>query len=203
MRKTTVSFLVSGRGSNFQAVARRILDGAVPAALGVLISDRADAGALGIARDMGMPASHVDPRAYPGKREYESAMIELLERHGTGLVVAAGFMRILSPHFVGHFRDRIINIHPALLPSFPGAHGQEQAFAYGVKISGCTAHFIDEGVDSGPIIMQAAVPVLEDDTADTLAARILKEEHRVLPEAIRLFCEGRLLVHGRKVSVKK
>ncbi|HOS38827.1 MAG TPA: phosphoribosylglycinamide formyltransferase [Spirochaetota bacterium] len=203
MKPTTISFLVSGRGSNFQAVAAAVRDGSVPATLGIVISDRAGAGALDIARQFGMGAFHVDAKAYPGKREYESAMIELLERHATDLVVAAGFMRILSPHFVGRYRNRIINIHPALLPSFPGAHGQEQAFAYGVKISGCTAHFIDEGVDSGPVIMQAAVPVMDDDTVDSLSARILKEEHRILPESVRLFCQGRLRVEGRKVFIKK
>jgi phosphoribosylglycinamide formyltransferase-1 len=112
-------------------------------------------------------------------------------------------MRILSPVFVSAFRNRIINIHPALLPSFPGVHAQQQAFEYGVKISGCTAHFIDEGTDTGPIIMQAAVPVLDTDTADSLSARILKEEHRVLPESVKLFCEGRLEVRGRRVIIKK
>jgi formyltetrahydrofolate-dependent phosphoribosylglycinamide formyltransferase len=132
---------------------------------------------------------------------YTATALEKLEAAGVTLVVLAGFMRILTPYFVGHFAGRIMNIHPALLPSFPGAHAHRDVLAYGVKVSGCTVHFVDEGTDSGPIIMQAAVPVLDDDTEETLGARVLKEEHRIYPECIRLYCEGKLKVEGRKVTI--
>lgn len=201
MKKKVVSFLASGRGSNFTAVAERIRGGDINACLGILVSDKKDALALDTARDFGMGAHFVDPKAYHGKMDHEKAMIRLLEEAGTDLVVAAGFMRILSPHFVGAFKNRIINIHPALLPSFPGVDGQKQAFDYGVKISGCTTHFIDEGTDTGPIILQSAVPVRQDDTLESLSKRILAEEHRILPESVRLFCEGKLSVSGRKVLI--
>ncbi len=201
MSKKTVSFLASGRGSNFTVVAKKIIEGDIKARLGILISDKESAKALEIAGDFGMKSYHVNPRNYPGRQEHEEAMVRLLTDAGTDLIVAAGYMRIMTPYIIGRFRNRIINIHPALLPSFPGVHGQKQAFDYGVKVSGCTVHFIDEGTDTGPIIMQAAVPVLEDDTEDTLSARILREEHRILPESVRLFCEGRLKVSGRKVKI--
>ena len=140
-------------------------------------------------------------KQFDGREPFEKALIEKLEAAGVTLVVLAGFMRILTPYFVGHFAGRIMNIHPALLPSFPGAHAHRDVLAYGVKVSGCTVHFVDEGTDSGPIIMQAAVPVLDDDTEETLGARVLKEEHRIYPECIRLYCEGKLKVEGRKVTI--
>lgn len=201
MNKKVVSFLASGRGSNFTAVAEKIRGGDINARLGILVSDKKDARALETARGFGMGAHFVDPKTYPAKIDHEKAVIDLLKKAGTDLIVAAGFMRILSPHFVSAFKNRIINIHPALLPSFPGVDGQKQAFEYGVKISGCTTHFIDEGTDTGPIILQAAVPVLQDDTVESLAKRILAEEHRILPESVRLFCEGKLTVSGRKVII--
>jgi phosphoribosylglycinamide formyltransferase-1 len=201
MKKKVVSFLASGRGSNFTAVAERIRGGDINARLGILVSDREDARALETARGFGMGAHFVDPKASPGKMDHEKAIIRLLEEAGTDLIVAAGYMRILSPHFVRSFRNRIINIHPALLPSFPGVDGQKQAFDYGVKISGCTTHFIDEGTDTGPIILQAAVAVRQDDTLESLSKRILAEEHRILPESVRLFCEEKITVAGRKVII--
>lgn len=203
MNKKVVSFLASGRGSNFKAVAERIIAGAVPARLGILISDKKDAKALDIARSFGMDAYFVDPKTCTGRREHEDAMIRLFKRHDTDLIVAAGYMRVLTDHFVKEYRNRIINIHPALLPSFPGVQAQRQALEYGVKITGCTAHFIDEGTDTGPIILQSAVSVCEDDTEDSLSARILSEEHRILPEAVKLFCENRLSVRGRKVIISR
>ncbi len=203
MNKNVVSFLASGRGSNFTVVAKKILDGTIKADFGILLSDRPDAKALDIAKEFGVRPIHVNPKDFSSRQEFDAELVRLLRECRTDLVVAAGYMRILSPVFVSAFRNRIINIHPALLPSFPGVHAQQQAFEYGVKISGCTAHFIDEGTDTGPIIMQAAVPVLDTDTAESLAARILKEEHRVLPESVKLFCEGRLAVHGRRVVIKK
>jgi phosphoribosylglycinamide formyltransferase-1 len=203
MKTKVVSFLASGRGSNFRAVAGRIRDGHIPARTGILICDRRDAGAFAIADEFGMKSYFVDPKAYTDRRSHEEVVVRLLREHGTDLVVAAGYMRLLTPYIIGEFRSAIINVHPALLPAFPGVHAQQQAFDYGVKLSGCTTHFIDEGVDTGPIIMQAAVPVLPGDTADSLAARILKEEHIILPESVRLFCEGRLAVRGRRVTIRE
>jgi phosphoribosylglycinamide formyltransferase-1 len=203
MKTKVVSFLASGRGSNFRAVAGRIRDGHIPARTGILICDRRDAGAFAIADEFGMKSYFVDPKTYTDRRSHEEVVVRLLREHGTDLVVAAGYMRLLTPYIIGEFRSAIINVHPALLPAFPGVHAQQQAFDYGVKLSGCTTHFIDEGVDTGPIIMQAAVPVLPGDTADSLAARILKEEHIILPESVRLFCEGRLAVRGRRVTIRE
>ncbi len=203
MKKRIVSFLVSGRGSNFTAVAERIIEGGINARLGIVISDNGEAKALGIAEDFGMKAFHVDPKKYSSRKEHEKEMERLLKDSGTDLVVAAGYMRVLSPYLVNCYRNRIINIHPALLPSFPGTDGQKQAFNYGVKITGCTAHFIDEGTDTGPIIMQAAVEVRQNETLAQLSSRILKEEHRILPESVKLFCEERLSVVGNKVLIKQ
>ncbi|MCX7679381.1 MAG: phosphoribosylglycinamide formyltransferase [Spirochaetes bacterium] len=204
MKRKVVSFLASGRGTNFQAVARKIQSGNIAnAKLGILISDVENAKALEIAREFGMKSFFVNPKAYPNRMEHEKEMVRLLKEVNTDLVVAAGYMRILTPYFVNAFRNRIINIHPALLPAFPGVHAQKQAFDYGVKITGCTTHFIDEGVDSGPIILQRAVPVEPDDTVETLAERILKEEHVILPLSVELFCNDKLEVVGRKVIIKK
>ncbi len=199
--KKTVSFLVSGRGSNFNAVANAIIEGDIPATVGIVISDKQGVKALDIARQLSIPAFFVNPREYPARQDHEKAIIELLRKYETDLVVTAGYMRLLTPYFVNAFKNRIINIHPALLPSFPGTHAQKQALEYGVKISGCTTHFIDEGTDSGPIIMQKAVPVYDDDTQDTLSARILKEEHQILIESVKLFCLDKLIVKERKVFV--
>ncbi len=201
MKKKVVSFLVSGRGSNFKTVAEKIASGYIPAASGVVLSNRADAMALETARAMGIPACAVLPAEYSSREAHEEALVAELEARKTDLVVAAGYMRILTPYFVRQYKNRIINIHPALLPSFPGVDAQEQALHYGVKITGCTAHFIDEGTDTGPIILQKAIAVEENDTVTSLSKRILVEEHRVLPEAVKLFCEGRLRVDGRRVNI--
>jgi len=201
MKKKVVSFLVSGRGSNFKTVAEKIASGYIPAVSGVVLSNRADALALETARAMGIPACTVLPARYSSREAHEEALIRELEARKTDLVVAAGYMRILTPYFVRQYKNRIINIHPALLPSFPGVDAQTQALHYGVKITGCTAHFIDEGTDTGPIILQKAIAVEENDTVESLSKRILIEEHRVLPEAVKLFCEGRLRVDGRRVNI--
>jgi len=148
-----------------------------------------------------MESFFVDPRSFSDRESHEREMTRLLTLAKTGCIVAAGYMRLLTPYFVRAHRSRIINIHPALLPSFPGVHAQKQAFDYGVKITGCTTHFIDEGTDSGPVIMQSTVPVMPGDTVDRLSSRILREEHRILPETVKLFCEGRLKVRGRKVII--
>lgn len=202
MKKKVVSFLVSGRGSNFKTVAEKILSGYIPATPGIVLSNKNGAKALETAEKMGIPSLAVLPADYGNREAHEEALIRELERHNTDLVVAAGYMRILTSHFVKHFENRIINIHPALLPAFPGVDAQQQAFDYGVKVTGCTAHFIDEGTDTGPIILQQPVPVHNDDTVESLSKRILVEEHRVLPEAVKLFCEGRLKVKGRHVYIR-
>lgn len=192
--------LCSGRGTDLQSIIDAIAAGQVPAEIAIVLTDK-EAYALERARKAGIEAVCVDRKQFDGREPFEKALIEKLEAAGVTLVVLAGFMRILTPYFVGHFAGRIMNIHPALLPSFPGAHAHRDVLAYGVKVSGCTVHFVDEGTDSGPIIMQAAVPVLDDDTEETLGARVLKEEHRIYPECIRLYCEGKLKVEGRKVTI--
>ena len=199
--KKTVSFLVSGRGSNFQAVAKAIIKGTIPAKTGVVISDTEGVRALDIAQELSIPSFFINPKQYKSRQEHEKAMVQLLGEYNTDVVVTAGYMRLLTPYFVHEFKNKIINIHPALLPAFPGTHAQRQALEYGVKISGCTTHFIDEGTDSGPIILQKAVPVYDDDTEDTLSARILKEEHQLLIESVRLFCKDKIVIKGRKVYI--
>jgi phosphoribosylglycinamide formyltransferase-1 len=197
----TVSFLISGRGSNFTAVAEKIQQGYIKAKIGVVISDKPEAKGLVIAREMGIDAVGIDSRDFASREEHEIEMVKMLKKYKTDLVVAAGYMRLLSPYFVNKYRNKMINIHPALLPAFPGVNSQKQAFDYGVKITGCTSHFVNEGTDSGPIIMQAAVSVSQDDSATSLAQKILKEEHRILPESVKLYCEGKLLVSGRQVII--
>ena len=200
MAKEKLGVLCSGRGTDLQSIIDAIEAGQVPAESAIVLTDK-EAYALERARKAGIEAVCVDRKQFDGREPFEKALIEKLEAAGVTLVVLAGFMRILTPYFVGHFAGRIMNIHPALLPSFPGAHAHRDVLAYGVKVSGCTVHFVDEGTDSGPIIMQAAVPVLDDDTEETLGARVLKEEHRIYPECIRLYCEGKLKVEGRKVTI--
>ena len=202
MKKKVVSFLVSGRGSNFKVVAEKIKAKEINAVFGILISDNSEAKALEIAKGFGIDAFFVDPASFSDREKHEREMINLLEECKTDLVVAAGYMRVLTPYFVKYYRNRIINIHPALLPSFPGVHAQKQAFDKGVKITGCSTHFIDEGTDTGPIILQAAVHVHEKDTLNKLSSRILKEEHRILPESVKLFCADKLKVVGNKVKIK-
>jgi phosphoribosylglycinamide formyltransferase 1 len=201
MKKKVVSFLVSGRGSNFRIVADKILGGEITAEFGCVISNRADAPALAIARSLGIPAYAVESKKYFTRKGHEKALVKLLEKHETDLVVAAGYMRILTPYIIRKYKNRMINIHPALLPSFPGVNAQKQAIDYGVRVSGCTVHFIDEGTDTGPIIIQRAVNVELNDTASILSKRILEEEHKLLPEAVDLFCSDRLVVSGRKVDI--
>lgn len=201
--KKVVSFLVSGRGSNFSAVAQSISSGVINAKLGIVISDNQDAKALIIGKEMGLMTYFIDPKVYHTKAEHEHVMAELFNNVDTDLIVTAGYMRILTPFFVQLFQNRIINIHPALLPSFPGTHGQQKALDYGVKITGCTTHFIDDGTDTGPIILQAAVQVYDNDSLPDLSNRILKEEHRILIESVRLFCDNMLRVSGRKVYINK
>jgi phosphoribosylglycinamide formyltransferase-1 len=191
--------LVSGRGSNLEAIIDASEAGRIDAVVAVVISDVADAFALERARTHGIEAAFVGSRPFDTKEVFDAAVIDLLRKREVDLVCLAGFMRLLSPQFVEAFRHRILNIHPALLPAFPGLHVQRKALKHGVKFSGCTVHFVDEGTDSGPIIIQAVVPVLDDDTEESLSARILTYEHQIYPRAIQLFAEGRLEVLGRRV----
>ncbi|WAC04516.1 MAG: phosphoribosylglycinamide formyltransferase [Methanoregula sp.] len=196
-----VAVLASGRGSNFQAVIDAIRDGKVPASCVRLITDNPKAYAIERAKTAGIPFTVVDYTSFPSRDVYERALLHAMQDCNADLFVLAGYMRIVGREIVQAFAGRMINIHPALLPSFPGLHGQQQAIRHGVKISGCTVHFVDENLDGGPIILQQCVPVLENDDEDRLAARILENEHRCLPEAIRLFCEDRLVIEGRQVRI--
>jgi len=199
-----LAVLVSGRGSNLQAIIDSVERGELPGArVALVLSDVADAPALARARGHGIATKVVDPRAYAGKSEFNQALVEAIEESGADLVCLAGFMRILGRNFIDAFRGRVMNIHPSLLPSFPGLHPQQQALDYGVKVSGCTVHFVDETVDGGAIILQSAVPVLDGDDAPALAGRILEQEHLLYPRAIRLFMEGRLALSGRNVLAKE
>jgi len=196
-----IGVLASGRGSNFQAIIDEIEAKRLQAKIEILIVDNPSAYAIERAIKHRIPYLYINPEDFSTKKSfYEKIRDELIARE-VELVVLAGFMRIVRKPLLDAFPNRIMNIHPALLPSFPGLHGQKQAVDYGVRISGCTVHFVDEGVDSGPIIIQAAVPVHPDDTEENLSERILKLEHKIFPEAIRLFAEGRLKVEGRKVKV--
>ena len=196
-----IGVLVSGRGSNLQSIMDQIAVGELPVKIGIVISDKANAYALERARLAGIPSLVVERKNYPDKAAFEAAIDAALREANVELVVLAGFMRILGSGFVRAWSGRVMNIHPALLPSFPGLDAQAQAMAYGAKVSGCTVHFVDEGVDSGPVILQQAVPVLSEDTEDTLAERILVQEHRLYPEAIKLWAQGRLAVSGRRVTI--
>ncbi len=194
-----IAVLVSGSGSNLQAIIDASERGEIPCRVGIVISNKADAYGLVRAEKHGISTEVVSHRDFGSREEFDARLVEIIRRSGAELVCLAGFMRVLTPVFVRAFPNRILNIHPALLPSFPGTHGPRQALAYGVKFSGCTVHFLDEGVDTGPIVVQAVVPVYDDDTEDALAARILKQEHRIYPMAIRLFFQGALKRDGRRV----
>jgi len=193
-----LGILLSGRGSNFEAIADNVASGAIDASIAVVISNRAEARGLEIARQRGLNAVCVPSKGLD-REVYDRMLVEKLRKNEVDLVCLAGFMRLLSAAFVREFPQRILNIHPSLLPAFPGLDAQHQALEHGAKISGCTVHFVDEFLDAGPIVLQAAVPVLDDDTADTLSARILKEEHRIYSEAIRIILSGKYRVEGRRV----
>jgi phosphoribosylglycinamide formyltransferase-1 len=201
--RLAVGVLASGRGSNLQALLEACAAPRFPARIAVVVSDREQALALERAEAAGVPAVWVSPKDFGDRAAWEAAVIAELRARDVGLVCLAGFMRLLSPAFVRAFHGRILNIHPSLLPAFPGLHAQRQALDHGVRVAGATVHFVDEGLDSGPIVLQAAVAVEPGDTEDTLAARILTEEHRLNPAAVRLFAEGRLEIAGRRVIVKE
>jgi len=200
-RRLRIGVLASGGGSNLQAIIDRCRDGSIAAEIAVVIANNPDAGALERARCGAIPARCINHRDYPGREAFDAALVAALREAGVELVVLAGFMRIITRVMLDAFPQRIINIHPALLPAFPGLHVQQQALDYGARFSGCTVHFVDGGVDTGPIIIQAVVPVLPGDTAETLSARILEQEHRIYPRAVQLIAEGRVQVAGRTVMI--
>ncbi|HEX9021177.1 MAG TPA: phosphoribosylglycinamide formyltransferase [Nitrospirota bacterium] len=200
MKKIKLGVLVSGRGSNLQAIIDNIENGSLSAEVAVVISDQADAYALERTRKHNIPAVHVSANGYKGRRdEYDALLVQELRKYNVELVCLAGFMRIITPTLIKAFPNRVLNIHPALLPAFPGLHVQKAALDHGVKFSGCTVHFVDDGMDTGPVIIQAVVPVLDTDTEDTLSERILKQEHKIYSRAIQLYAEGRLRIEGRRV----
>jgi len=197
-----IGVLASGRGTNLQAIIEAIKEGKIEGRISIVISDNRDAFALKRAKQNNIETEYINFKSFKNREDYDKEIMECLKEKDIDLVVLAGYMRILSPYFIRTYKNRIINIHPALLPSFPGLHAQRQAVEYGVKISGCTVHFVDEGIDSGPVILQKAVEVKDNDTEESLAERILKEEHQIYPRAIQLFCQGRLIIKGRKVFIK-
>jgi phosphoribosylglycinamide formyltransferase-1 len=202
MNRTRIAVFLSGRGSNFMAIHREAEKGEIRGIIALVVSDTPDAPGLSYAREKGLQTAVFVKKKDESRTDYFARVAALLDEKAIDLVVLAGFMKVLSPNFIQKYRHRILNIHPALLPSFPGTHAQKQALDYGVKWSGCTVHFVDEGVDTGPIVLQEAVPVLEGDTEERLSERILEWEHRIFPRAVRLFCEGKLEVKGRHVYMK-
>ena len=193
-----LGILISGRGSNFEAIADNIAAGALDASIAVVLGNRPEARGLELARQRGLNAVCIPSKGLD-REVYDRMLLEELRKHGVELVCLAGFMRLLSATFIREYPNRILNIHPSLLPAFPGLDAQRQALEHGVKITGCTVHFVDEYLDAGPIVVQAAVPVLDGDTVETLSARILSEEHRIYSEAIRVVLSGDLRIEGRRV----
>jgi phosphoribosylglycinamide formyltransferase-1 len=201
MPKFCVAVLLSGSGSNLQSLIDAVQAGKLDADIRLVISNRSDAYGLERARKAGIPAVVVRHTDFPTREEYDAEMVRIIREHQAEAVVMAGFMRIVTPVLLGAFPGKVVNIHPALLPSFPGAHGQSDAADYGVRFSGCTVHFVDDKMDHGPIIIQAVVPSLPDDDADSLGARILRMEHRIYPQAVQWLAQGRLELRGRKVML--
>jgi len=193
--------LISGRGSNLQAILDAIADGRLDARVGVVVSNKADAQGLERAEKAGVPTAVLSHRDYESREAFDEAVVAEVRKHDVDVVCLAGFMRILSPVLVRAFPHRILNIHPSLLPAFVGLHAQRQAVDYGVKVSGCTVHLVDEELDHGPILLQAPVPVEEGDTEESLSARILEQEHRLYPEAIQLVLDGKVTIEGRRARV--
>ena len=202
MARLRLAVLISGRGTNLQSLIDACADADYPAEIGLVVSNRPDARGLERARRAGIPAAVIDHRAHPDREAFERALDRALADAETGLVCLAGFMRLLTPWFVERWRDRMINIHPSLLPAFPGLDTHARALAAGVRIAGCTVHFVRVEMDSGPILVQAAVPVLDGDDPDSLAARVLGAEHRCLPLAVRLIAEGRVRIAGERCEIE-
>ena len=202
-KKGRIAVFLSGRGSNFRAILEAADAGKINASIALVFSNVEAAPGLLFARERGLESLYLNPKLFASREEYDKEAVRQVRKRDVDLVCLAGYMRILTPYFCREFKNRSMNIHPALLPSFPGLHVQQKAIDWGVRYSGATVHFVAEEVDMGPIIIQAAVPVLQDDTEDTLAARILVEEHKIYPEAVRLYFEGRLEVRGRRVFVRE
>jgi phosphoribosylglycinamide formyltransferase-1 len=200
-KKGHIAVFLSGRGSNFMAIREAVRRGDINADISLVFSNKEDAPGLVKAREWGLETLFLNPKLFASRDEYDRAVIRELEQRQTDLVCLAGYMKVLTPELCDAFKHRIVNIHPALLPSFPGLRVQQKAIDWGVRFSGCTVHFVAAEVDMGPIILQAVVPVLQDDTEETLAARILVEEHRIYPESVRLYFEGRVEVRGRCVFI--
>lgn len=196
-----IAVFASGRGTNFSAIARAVKSGKIKASLSLLVCDKPGAGVLAKAKRAGVKIALVKREDFTSRQEFEREIIRRLEENKIDLVVLAGFMRVLGSELINSYRNKIINIHPALLPSFKGSEGIKDAFEYGVKVTGVTVHFVDEQMDHGPIILQAAVKIEEDDTLKTLEAKIHKVEHKLYPEALRLFLEGKLKAEARKVKI--
>jgi phosphoribosylglycinamide formyltransferase-1 len=205
--KLRVGVLASGRGSNLQAIIDAVDAGTLEVEIAVVLSNKRDAQALERARRHGLTDVFLDPKPYAGQADgreaFDRAVLEVLKKYDVELVLLAGYMRIVTPVLIGAYPNRLMNIHPSLLPSFPGLAGQQKALEWGVKVAGCTVHFVTEAVDEGPIIIQSAVPVLETDSVETLSARILAEEHKIYPRSVQLYAEGRLRVEGRRVRVER
>ena len=197
-----LAVLVSGGGSNLQSIIDKVESGALDARIRVVFSNKPEAFGLERARRHGIPQASLLHTAFPDRASFDREVVRIIREHGADTLALAGYMRLLTPWFLEQFPGRVLNIHPALLPSFPGVHGQGDAAAYGVKLSGCTVHFVTEQMDSGPIIIQAAVPALPGDDGSSLGGRILEYEHRIYPQAIQWFAEGRLSVAGRKVALR-
>ncbi|QGT98810.1 Phosphoribosylglycinamide formyltransferase [Candidatus Syntrophocurvum alkaliphilum] len=197
-----IAVLASGRGSNFDALSQAINKNDLNANIHILISDKENAPALQKATQQDIKAVYINPKDYPDKIEYEKKLLSHLQEYNIDLIVLAGYMRLVGATLLNSYKLRILNIHPALLPAFPGLDAQKQALDYGVRYSGCTVHFVDEGVDTGPIIMQAVVPVKDDDTEESLSQRILAEEHKVYWQAVQAIAEGTVYIDGRKVYIK-
>ena len=200
-KRGRIAIFLSGRGSNFRAIHSAIEDGTINADIALVFSNRKQAPGLLFAREVGLETVSLNPKEYDSREDYDRAILREVEKREVDLICLAGYMRILTPLLCEAYLNRIINIHPALLPAFPGLHVQKKAIDWGVRFSGATVHFVVPEVDMGPIILQAVVPVLQDDTEDTLSARILKEEHKIYPESVRLFFDGRLEVRNRRVFI--
>jgi phosphoribosylglycinamide formyltransferase-1 len=198
LARPRLGILLSGRGSNFEAIAQAVRSGSLECEVGFVFSNRLNAPGLALARELGFPCGSLETKGME-RENYDREVVTILKEHRVDLVCLAGYMRLLSGYFVREFPARILNIHPSLLPAFPGLDAQYQAWSHGVKVAGCTVHFVDEQLDSGPILLQASVPVLDGDTADELSARILAEEHRIYPEAIRWVLKGNYRIEGRRV----
>lgn len=196
-----IAVLCSGSGTNLQAIIDKVRSGYIPAKIALVLSDKKDAFALSRAKKAGIETVVLNSKDYKTREDFDRTVIKNLKKRDVVLVVMAGFMRLLSPYFIKEYKNKIINIHPALLPSFKGTHGIKDALDYGVKVTGATVHFVDEHLDHGPIILQSAVKVEDDDTESTLLERVHKEEHKIYPEAVKLFSEGRLKIEGRRVKL--